>query len=229
MNNIAIIPARSGSKGLIHKNIKELKGIPLLAYSINAAEKSGMFKEIMVSTDNQDYAQIAMSYGAKVPFLRSAETSTDNANSWDVVTEVLRSYWKNNIMYDTVCLLQPTSPLRTSDDILKGYEEFIKRDADAITAVTEMQHSPLWATTLDETLSLSSFRKNSNLFVPRQKLQKYYRINGALYIRRIEYSNNDIVLKESNEYAMIMERSRSVDIDTKEDFDYAEFLLCRQE
>ena len=224
MNNIAIIPARSGSKGLKDKNIKELNGIPLIGYSIKAAKDCGIFSHIVVSTDSEKYADIARNLGAEVPFLRSARTSSDSAGSWDVVKEVLSGYEEH---FDTVCLLQPTSPLRTAEDIIGGYKELEEKGADAITAVCEAEHSPLWSTPLDDTLSLSEFR-NQLSDLPRQKLKTYYRINGALYIRRINYNGakNDIV--DNREFAYIMERKRSVDIDTIDDFEYAEFLMSKQ-
>ena len=226
MKNIAIIPARSGSKGLKDKNIKLLKGKPLLVYSIEAAQKSGIFDEIMVSTDSQIYADIALQYGAKVPFLRSMEQSSDNAGSWDVVKEVLKRYINLGRRFDTVCLLQPTSPLRSANDIVMAYSELANKKADAITSVCEVDHSPLWNMTLSEDLSLSEFRRNLNVNIPRQKLQQYYRINGAIYIRKILYdSNENISIGDRNEYAMVMEKSRSVDIDTQFDFEFAEYLL----
>lgn len=223
MNNIAIIPARSGSKGLKDKNIRKLSGMPLLGYSIRAAEESEMFSHIMVSTDSEQYAEIARCLGAEVPFLRSAQTSDDKAGSWDVVREVLGGYEEQ---FDTVCLLQPTSPLRTAEDIIAGYRELKDKDADAITSVCAMEHSPLWAMTLDESLSLMEFRRGL-VEVPRQMLKTYYRINGALYIRRIRYEEDVINILEGKEYAYIMDRNRSVDIDTIEDFEYSEFLIRR--
>lgn len=220
MNNIAIIPARSGSKGLKDKNIKLLGDKPLLAYSICAALDSKLFSHVMVSTDSEKYAEIAENFGAEVPFLRSEQTSTDTAGSWDVVREVLRGYTEK---FDTVCLLQPTSPLRKAIDIKKGYDELVEKDADAITAVCEMDHSPLWSMTLDDTLSLKEFRRGL-IDAPRQKLKTFYRINGALYIRKISYEE-EIKILDEKEYAFIMDRKRSVDIDSIEDFKYAEFLL----
>ncbi|XCP85364.1 acylneuraminate cytidylyltransferase family protein [Roseburia hominis] len=221
MNNIAIIPARSGSKGLKDKNIRKLNGVPLIGYSIQAAKVSGKFTHIMVSTDNEQYAAIARKHGAEVPFLRSAQTSGDKAGSWDVVREVLSGYHDR---FDTVCLLQPTSPLRTAEDIVAGYRELENKNADAITAVCEMDHSPLWSMTLDESLSLTEFRRGL-AEVPRQLLMTYYRINGALYIRKIVYEEGAIKILDGKEYAYIMNRNRSVDIDTIEDFEYAEFLI----
>ena len=220
MNNIAIITARSGSKGLKDKNIKPLHNKPLIYYSINAAIESKMFSHVMVSTDSERYAEIARECGAEVPFLRSSQMSSDTAGSWDVVKEVLGGYTER---FDTVCLLQPTSPLRTAEDIINGYREFTEKGADAVTGVCEMDHSPLWSMTLDDTLSLTEFRRGL-ADAPRQKLPTYYRINGALYIRKINY-NGGINILDTNEYAFIMDRGRSVDIDNIDDFKYAEFLM----
>ncbi len=221
MNHLAIIPARSGSKGLKDKNIKKLCGVPLMGYSIRAAIASKLFRHVMVSTDSEHYAQIARECGAEVPFLRSERTSSDQAGSWEVVREVLNGYEER---FDTICLLQPTSPLRTADDIIAGYRELEEKEAEAITAVCAMEHSPLWSTPLDETLSLASLRKQL-ADVPRQMLQTYYRINGALYIRRVAYGPEGAQLLADKEYAYLMDPGRSVDIDTEDDFAYAEFLL----
>lgn len=227
MNNIAIITARSGSKGLKDKNILPLAGMPLIAYSVIAARESMMFKDVMVSTDSEHYASIAKEYGASVPFLRSKELSGDFIGSWDVVKEVLNNYLTAfNMQFDTVCLLQPTSPLRSARDIISGYQEFEEKHADSVTAVCEMEHSPLWSMTLPKDLSLKEYRKKSKGNLPRQKLPTYYRINGALYIRRIEYHlDGSIELPETEAYAYIMPRERSVDIDTQIDFRLAEILM----
>jgi CMP-N,N'-diacetyllegionaminic acid synthase len=224
MKNIAIIPARSGSKGLKDKNIRLLANKPLIAYSVDAAKASGLFDEIMVSTESEKYAEIAKECGANVPFLRSLEQSSDSAGSWDVVKEVLKGYKALGKVFDTVCLLQPTSPLRRSEDIDSAYELLNQTVGDSITSVCEMDHSPLWSMVLPEDKSLTEFRKNLKS-VPRQKLDTYYRINGAIYIRKVEYGNNYITIKDENEFAYIMDRRNSVDIDTIEDFELAEFYL----
>jgi CMP-N,N'-diacetyllegionaminic acid synthase len=227
MKNLAIIPARSGSKGLKDKNIRLLNGKPLIAYSIEAANKSEMFSHVMVSTDSERYSEIAKEYGAEVPFLRSVTNSGDNAGSWDVVREVLEKYARMGVLFETVCLLQPTSPLRNEEDIVEGYKELEDKNADAITSVCEVDHSPLWTMTLDEDLSLVEYRKYSNS-APRQILDTYYRINGALYIRKVCYEHNKPLIKSEKEYAYIMKRNRSVDIDTIDDFEYASFLISGQ-
>lgn len=224
MKNLAIIPARSGSKGLPHKNIKELKGQPLMAYTIQAAIDSGMFDVVMVSTDSEEYATVAKTCGAEVPFLRSAAQSTDSADSWSVVKEVLKAYEAQGQTFDTVCLLQPTSPLRDEEDIRAGYDLFREKKADAVTSVCEVEHSPLWCMTLEEDLSLDAFRANLPQG-PRQKLNQFYRLNGAVYIRRVRYERGEIQILHSNEFALVMNTTKSVDIDTELDFKMAELLM----
>lgn len=224
MKNIAIITARSGSKGLKDKNIKLLLGKPMLAYSIEAAIESCMFETVMVSTDSEQYASIAKEYGADVPFLRSIENSGDKAGSWDVVKETLHRYLDISKKFDTVCLLQPTSPLRTASDIFLAYEMLSVNCADAITSVCKSDHPIQYYLELDDSLSLRSFR-DKTVDLPRQKLGQYYRINGAIYIRKILYNCDNIELIDHKELAFVMSRKNSVDIDTIDDFDYAEFLL----
>lgn len=218
MKNIAIIPARSGSKGLKDKNIKDLMGKPLLAYAIEAARQSGMFDEIMVSTDSEHYAEVARAFGANVPFLRSDELSSDMAGSWDVVRDVLNKYKYQGVKFDSVCLLQPTSPLRTAEDIANAYVYMNEKKAEAITSVCEVDHSPLWCMVLPEDGSLEEYNKKCGENVPRQKLATYHRFNGAIYIRRIQYKDEAVELLEEKEYAFIMAREHSVDIDTELDF-----------
>lgn len=226
MRNIAIIPARSGSKGLKDKNIKLLDGKPLLWYTIKVAKESKCFDEIMVSTDSEKYAQIAKECGAAIPFFRSADKSSDTAGSWEVVKEVLANYLKTKNTFDTICLLQPTSPLRSSINIIEAYRVMDEKKASAVTSVCEVDHSPLWDMVLPDDGSLSDFRKNLR-DVPRQKLKKYYRLNGAIYIRKIEYKDSKILIEDNKEFAYIMDRRCSIDIDTQEDFELAEFYMSK--
>ncbi len=227
MNSIAIIPARSGSKGLKNKNIMELNGRPLIAYSIQAAIESGLFKTVMLSTDSEEYAVIGRQFQAEVPFLRTKETSDDHAGSWEVVLEVLEEYRRNGIVFDTVCLLQPTSPLRTTEDIIAAYELLERKHADAITSVCECEYPMDYVLRLDKSLTMKEFR-NKTRSVPRQEMIKHYRLNGAIYIRTIKIERDHIVLLMERELAYIMPVCRSVDIDTIEDFMYAEFLKCKK-
>ena len=224
--NIAIIPARSGSKGVKNKNIRNLNGKPLMAYSIEAALQSGIFDTVMVSTDSEEYAGIAKKYGAEVPFLRSAEYATDQSSSNDAIFEVLRKYQELGKNYDTLCILQPTSPLRGSDDIKKAYELYMEKDAFSVISVCESEHPFEWYGRITEDLSLDGFisRDTSKR---RQEAGKFYRLNGAIYLAKADEFRKDPFLYRERSYAYIMERSRSVDIDTEDDFLYAEFVITR--
>lgn len=228
MKNIAIIPARSGSKGLKDKNIKEMNGKPLMAYTVEAAVDSGIFDTVHVSTDSEKYADIARKCGADVPFLRSDEKASDSASSWDVVKEVLNRYRELGKDYDNAVLLQPTSPLRDSTDIIKAFELFTERSAGAVISVCEVDHSPILSNVLPENLSLDGFisKKSSG---PRQMYDSYYRLNGAIYIVNINYLYDDINIYREGSYAYIMDKRKSVDIDDAFDFEIAEFIMKRQQ
>lgn len=225
MNHLAIITARSGSKGLKDKNIRLLCGKPLLAYSIEAAIQSGMFAKVFVSTDSEQYAEIARTYGADVPFLRSEEIAGDHASSWDAVSEALRQYEGLGQYFDTVTLLQPTSPLRNADDIIKGYQLFYKKEADYVISVSQTEHSPLWCNTLPDDMSMDQFISKEIYTKPRQELPAYYRINGALYIARVSALGGVSDMYRQGCYAYIMPAERSIDIDTTFDFRLAELLM----
>lgn len=224
MGNLAIIPARSGSKGVKDKNIKILKGKPLIAYTIDAAYASGMFEQVMVSTDSDKYAEIARYYGAVVPFLRDKKNALDETSSWEVVKEVLTNLEQMGKKFDTFALLQPTSPLRDGEDIQHAYKIFNDKMADAVVSVCEMEHSPLWCNILPSDNCLANFLPKK-AEKRRQDLEKYYRINGAIYISKVEKFLNGHSLYGKNGYAMIMETYKSIDIDNSLDFVIAEAIL----
>ena len=225
MNCIAIIPARSGSKGLKDKNIKELNGKPLLGYSVDAAINSKLFDTVMVSTDSERYAEVARQCGAEVPFLRSEFTSSDSASSWDAVKEVIANYKKIGKEFDVLVLLQPTSPLRSANDIAEAFKVFKDKNANAVISVCEVDHSPLWCNTLESGNSMINFAKTSRPNGNRQMLDTYYRLNGAIYLLRTSVLDNIDKLYADECYAYIMSRKSSVDIDNLDDFKYAEFLM----
>lgn len=224
MRNLAVIPARSGSKGLKDKNIKLLNQKPLMAYSIEAAVQSGLFHNIHVSTDSQQYAEIARQYGADVPFLRNEELSSDIATTWDAMRFVLQEYEKIGESYDTITVLQPTSPLRTAEDIKNAYRFFVDKNADSVVSVCEVEHSPLWSNVLPENRCLNGFLR-PDINGPRQQLPVYYRINGAIYIVKSQFLKEKGNLYGENGYAYVMQKEHSVDIDDKMDFAMAELLL----
>ena len=170
MKNIAIIPARSGSKGLSDKNIKPLVGKPLLAYSIEAALESNMFDTVMVSTDSTIYSEISKEYGADVPFLRSDKASSDTASSWDAVEEVLAGYKKMGREFDCFMLLQPTSPLRSAQNIIEAFDELKRKNANSIISLCEVDHPPMQCNVLPESLSLDGFIRKDAKSKRRQKV-----------------------------------------------------------
>lgn len=225
---LAIIPARSGSKGIKDKNIKELNGKPLIAYTIEVARKSKIFEDIVVSTDSEKYADISKKYGALVPFLREEKLSGDQASSLDVILDVLEKMKQLGKEYDTLILLQPTSPLRTEEDLKQAYEFYLEKKASAVVSVCEMEHSPLWANTLPPSKKIDNFLRdigNKN----RQQLEKYYRVNGAVYIVNVEYFKKYKNFYQEDSYAYIMSRENSIDIDEDIDFKIAEYLIKEKE
>ena len=224
MKTIAIIPARSGSKGLKDKNIKLLNGKPLMAYSIEAALESRCFDTVMVSTDSKEYAELAIKYGAEVPFLRSERTSSDLASTRDCIIEVLDEYKKIGKTFDRFMILQPTSPLRTAKNIIEAEKVYENKKAKSVISICEMDHSPLWSNTIGEDLSLDKFIKSDD-DARRQELSTYYRINGAIYLHDIEhYLLKDDYFDETT-FAYIMKKEESVDIDDEFDFIIAKALL----
>lgn len=230
MRNIAIIPARSGSKGLKDKNIKDLCGKPLMAYSIEAAIKSNVFDEVMVSTDSTEYAKIAEECGASVPFLRSEITASDKATTWDMVKEVVYKYRELGEEFDTICVLQPTSPLRTANNIMEAYRVFAEKSALSVISVCESEHSPLWANVLPEDDSLKGFL-DADVFSKggRQGLGVFYRLNGAIYICTVDKEKNfEDQLYGDGCFAYIMDQKLSVDIDNIDDFELAEYYMQKE-
>jgi CMP-N,N'-diacetyllegionaminic acid synthase len=166
-----------------------------------------------------------MKYGAKVPYLRSAENATDKASSWDVVREALNRYEEEGRYFDMFTLLQPTTPLREAEDIQKAYNLYLEKQANAIVSVCEMDHSPLWSNTIPENLSMEHFIRREISERPRQELETYYRINGGIYMVRINYFKRTNDIYKSSCYAYIMNKNRSVDIDDELDFKVVESIL----
>lgn len=230
MKNIAVIPARSGSKGLPDKNIRPVNGKPLLAYTIEAALESGCFDTVHVSTDSERYAEIARQYGADVPFLRSAALATDTASTWDAVREVLARYDELGKRFDTMMLMQPTTPLRTGEDVKEAYALLQKKQAKSVIAVCEVDHSPLWCDTIPDSGSMKGFGRKDLAWVNRQDLRPYYRVNGAIYLFSVNGINipPDDEIYEDNCYALFMDRKKSVDVDSEDDLALVEFLLARR-
>ncbi|PTX16339.1 N-acylneuraminate cytidylyltransferase [Halanaerobium congolense] len=221
---LAIIPARSGSKGLKDKNIKCLNGKPMINYTIEAALKNEVFSNVVVSTDSQKYADIARKAGAEVPFIRPDNLAKDESTTNEVILHAISEMENTNDEYDCFMLLQPTSPLRTAENIKKAYSLFKGKNANAVVSVCETDHSPLWSNTLDNSLSLDNFL-DDNKNKRRQELPTYYRLNGAIYLAQVDYYKIYNDFYNNNSFAYIMNKKESVDVDDIIDFRLAEILI----
>jgi CMP-N,N'-diacetyllegionaminic acid synthase len=222
---IAIIPARSGSKGLPGKNIKLLNGKPLIAHTIEAAKKSKYINRIIVSTNDQEIADISKKNGADVPFLRPENLAADNSLAIDnYIFTINKIEQHENISIENFIVLQPTSPLRNNIDIDKAIELFFSKNADSIISYTKEEHPVFWHKKINKDLSFCNVFQDELL--NRQDFEETYFPNGAIYI----FSKNLILNRKyysDKSYAYIMPRERSIDIDTLDDFLYAEFLLSK--
>lgn len=221
---LGFIPARAGSKGLPGKNIRPLAGKPLIAYTIEAARRSGVFDYLLVSTDGEDIAEIARHAGADVPFMRPSNLATDTARGIDVLHHAMSWLEDRGKKFDCVMILQPTSPLRTAEDIIASLDLLVKRNAEAIVSVCEVEHHPWWSNTLPENLCMKNFFK-PGIPVNRQELPEYYRFNGAIYLALWDFIRERENWFGSDTFAYVMPRQRSVDIDEEMDFLLAELIL----
>jgi len=222
---LAVIPARGGSKRLPRKNLLPLSGKPMIAWTIEAALKAACIDQVVVSTDDGEIAEVASSYGAEVPFLRPTELASDSATTEAVVSHAVERYEAGEDKFTHVCLLQPTSPLRSSSDIDASWALLTARMGKAVISVTVAEHSPLWCNTLPEDLSMSGFLSDENLGIRSQELPIYYRLNGAIYLFEKFFSNRMRDLYNTDGvYAYIMDNEASIDVDTPFDFKLAQLI-----
>jgi N-acylneuraminate cytidylyltransferase/CMP-N,N'-diacetyllegionaminic acid synthase len=220
---IAIITARGGSKGLPRKNVLPFCGKPLIAHTIEAAKNSSSIDRIIVSTDDDEIAAVSRAYGAEVPFMRPAILASDTATSRDVLLHALGVLKSQKWTDENFCLLQPTSPLRTAEDIDNAVDIFAKRAADSILSITAFDHPVQWALTLGPNGCICS-RENGTP-VRRQDLMEYYRPNGAIYVLRKSFFMSTSGYYGPKSYGYVMPQERSVDIDTHLDFVVAETIF----
>ena len=218
---LAIIPARGGSKRLPRKNILDLCGKPLISWSIEAALKSKYISKVVVSSDDEEILNISSNFGADI-IKRPYELANDTATTFDTVKHTIDNFEN----YDYIVLLQPTSPLRNEKHIDEAIELLEEKQADAIVSVCEMDHSPLWSNTLPKDGNMRGFLREEILNKRSQDLEKYYRLNGAIYICKTDklLENKSFFLKD-NIFAYIMDRKSSIDIDEEIDFLFAERVL----
>ena len=220
-----LIPARGGSKRLPRKNVKLLFNKPLIAWTIEVAKTSKFVDQIIVSTDDIEIKEVSEKYGAKVPFIRPEYLSNDTASSFDVIEHAIHFL---NIESENhlIVLLQPTSPLRTVEELDQALNFLIEQSASGVVSVSEAEHSPLWSNVLPDNYEMSDFIRPEVQGKCSQDLPKFYRLNGSIYI----YKTNKLIEKKSIFYdqtvfAFETSKITSVDIDTKLDFLIAETLI----
>ena len=220
-NAIAIITARGGSKRIPHKNIKEFCGKPIIAYSIKAALESGLFEEVMVSTDDPKIAEIAKEYGANVPFMRSAENANDFATTSDVLNEVMDVYRKNDKLFDYVCCIYPTAPFITAQKLREAFSLLAENDVEQGLPVVRFSFPPQRCFIVGED-SLLHYKWPKNQPKRSQDLEPFYHDAGQFYCFKAnvfyEHKNPAHLVTK----ALILLDLEVQDIDNEEDWAIAE-------
>jgi CMP-N,N'-diacetyllegionaminic acid synthase len=222
---LAIIPARSGSKGVPQKNIRLLNNKPLIQYTIECAKESNKFDRIVVSTDSSEIEDISVKLGVKVPFLRPSELATDYSPTIDSVIYTIDQLRKvNGESYEFIMLLQPTSPLRNVEDIINSVK-LLKDDATSLVSVNKIDEPHPFKMKVIYNNRIFPYIHGTDSSVPRQKLQSVYALNGAIYLIKTNILIKERTLITANCIPYIMPAERSININTHEDFNYAEYLL----
>ena len=226
---LAIIPARSGSKGLPGKNIRSFAGHPLIAHSIFMAKMCPAISRIVVSTDDPKIAEVARDYGAEVPFLRSKELSRDDTPMWPVIRHALKILEeKSSQKYDMVLLLDPTSPGRTPEDVEKALARLeAAPQADGIIGVSQPEFNPIWHCVVEKEGWMTNLIEEGGQYTRRQDLPTVYRINASLYIWRASFIRTEEKEWRKNGKHLIHEipESRAIHIDDLHEFERAEMLI----
>jgi CMP-N-acetylneuraminic acid synthetase len=226
---LGVILARGGSKGVPGKNIKPLGGICLIGWTISAAKKSGVLGRILVSTDDDEIACASRKLGAEVPFIRPARLATDKSSSLDAVLHAL-DFLKSREGYEPefTFLLQPTSPFRSAEDIRRAVDILKKmKGFNAVVGICPASKHPTWMCTLDKTGMLVKLLPGK-MVSRRQDLPPVYSLNGAIFLIRTSVLRKEKTFYPKRTYGQVMPEKRSVDIDTIQDFLFAEFLLSRK-
>lgn len=225
MKRIAIIPARSGSKGLKDKNIIDLCGKPLIAYSIEAALETSLFDHVIVSTDSEHYAEIAQHYGAEV-MMRGEALSNDKATTFMVLEDILKNRLQESIDY--FVLLQPTSPLRTSKHITEAIEKFESKieHFDFLVSMKEAEHAKVLVNPIDDDESLKYFDTDFSNY--RRQGYKDYSPNGAIFIAKPDSYLEQKHFFGAKALSYIMSAEDSVDIDGALDLVIAKSIIFQK-
>lgn len=228
MKVLFVVAARGGSKGVPRKNIRPIGDIPLIAYKIISARKCDYEHRIIVSTDDAEIANIGEEYGADVPFMRPKELSSDTASSIDVVLHAMDWITKHDSeTYDYVCLLEPSSPFASYEDLNASLKLMEDKHADTLLGMKEVEVSSGFIHTLDKHGGLSDFYytiKNMNS-IRRQDQRQEYTMNGCMYIARWDYFIKNKQFHSVNSIPYIMSEEKSIEIDTLLDYEIACMLV----
>jgi len=221
---LAIIPARGGSKGIPRKNLKELNGKPLIAYTIEEAVNSKYISKLIVSTEDKEIAEISEQFGAEVPFLRPMELAVDETSGIEPILHAVKWFYDKGCTFDYIICIQCTSPFRKAEQIDEAIKKMVSGGADSIVSVCESEVNPYWMKVVEDG-RIEDFLSNVPFYARRQDTPEIYRLNGAIYIAKTE-----VLLEYKNWYtkntlAYIMDRKSSLDIDDITDFKFAEFLM----
>ena len=227
MNVVAIIPARGGSKRIPRKNIKLFDGHPIISYSIRIALESGLFSDVMVSTDDEEIAEIAKHYGAKVPFRRSAKNSDDTATTADVLIEVLETYQANDQYFEFACCIYPTAPLVTVSSLKEGFTRMTNESFDVVIPILRYGYPIQRALKrIDARISMA-FPENKD--TPSQELQPMFHDSGQFYWLNVQRFLQKKQLWTDNVGSIEVSALDAQDIDTMEDWRLAEIkYMMRQ-
>ena len=218
---LAIIPARGGSKGVSRKNIKDLYGKPLIAWTIEMAKKSRYIDFLMLSSEDDEIIQVAKNWDCEVPFIRPEFLAQDSTSAIDVILDVINKLSD----YDYVVLLQPTSPLRNSEDIDGCIEKCVVEEAKSCVSITEADKSPYWMYYIDENRKIKAIIDNGIIANRRQELPKAYVLNGAVYVAESKWLCESKTFFTDDTIAYVMPQKRSVDIDSELDFAYVRAII----
>jgi pseudaminic acid cytidylyltransferase len=221
MRKLAIIPARGGSKRIERKNIKNFLGRPIIAYSIRTAIRSKLFDEVMISTDDEEIADIAQFYGATVPFFRSSENASDYATTVDVLLEVLNKYQSLGIRFDQACCIYPTAPMVSPSQLNLAYQKLVRQNFNSVIPVTEFTYSIYRALAVQDGGQLKMINAQ-NEQIRSQDLPKAYHDAGQFYWFDVNKLQEEKTLFSQNTGSVILDPLEVQDIDTETDWKLAE-------
>jgi CMP-N,N'-diacetyllegionaminic acid synthase len=228
---LVIVPARSGSKGIKNKNIIDVCSKPLLAYSIEhglALKSLDLVEEVIVSTDSQEIADLSIKYGASVPFIRPKEIANDSAKSVDYCLHAISFFEQKAIFFDSILLLQPTSPIRSPDLLVKAIKLFSKSRANSLLSVFKEEYiNKLVMYTSIDGKRLIPKDLNHNKGVRRQQHENILIRNGSIYISKVDYIKNNKRIISDNPLFVMMKKNDSINIDNEEDLNLVRKLLCK--